>query len=256
MAVGFANSLGKPVVETVPAGGTSSSSFTAYAPVVAGASSTSALVSATTGFSTAGNVLTSTGASSAPTWQPAGAVSGGTVLLSTVTINNQATINLYNLFDATYDCYWIQFIGVQLGNNGNIPQMRFGTGSTPTIQSTSGDYLTAAVVGNSAVGSSSLALDVFGTLTAMNLTPAMLGTSSNTASSVTGNMYLYNAASSSLYTTVVYNFVNQTTGTLGTQMSSGNGMSTFTTAVTSIQLLTNSGLSNYISGKIKVYGLV
>jgi hypothetical protein len=54
---------------TVPYGGTEATSFTAYAPVIGGTTSTSALQSAATGMTTSGYVLTSTGSSSAPTWQ-------------------------------------------------------------------------------------------------------------------------------------------------------------------------------------------
>lgn len=56
---------------TVPFGGTSATSFTAFAPVCGGVAPTAALQSAATGISNVGYVLTSTGASSIPTWQQA-----------------------------------------------------------------------------------------------------------------------------------------------------------------------------------------
>ena len=58
-------------VITVPFGGTGASSFTAFAPVCGGVTTTSALQSAATGISNVGYVLTSTGTSSLPTWQQA-----------------------------------------------------------------------------------------------------------------------------------------------------------------------------------------
>lgn len=58
-------------VITVPFGGTGASSFTAFAPVCGGVSTTAALQSAATGISNVGYVLTSTGSSSLPTWQVA-----------------------------------------------------------------------------------------------------------------------------------------------------------------------------------------
>ena len=58
----------------VAQGGTGLASLTAYAPLTGGTTSTGALQQATTGMSTSGHVLTSTGASSLPTWQ---APSGG-----------------------------------------------------------------------------------------------------------------------------------------------------------------------------------
>lgn len=57
----------------VAQGGTAAGSFTAYAPITGGTTTTGALQSADTGISTVGNVLTSTGASSLPTWQVPGA---------------------------------------------------------------------------------------------------------------------------------------------------------------------------------------
>jgi hypothetical protein len=62
-----------PIPWPVQQGGTAASSFTAYAPVCGGTTTTGALQSASTGISTSGFVLTSTGSSSLPTFQ---AVSG------------------------------------------------------------------------------------------------------------------------------------------------------------------------------------
>lgn len=61
----------------VAGGGTGVTSFTAYAPIFGGTTTTGALQSSSTGQSTSGFVLTSTGASSLPTFQAAaGNVSG------------------------------------------------------------------------------------------------------------------------------------------------------------------------------------
>jgi hypothetical protein len=68
-------------------GGTGDASFTAYAPVVAGITSTGSFQSASSGMSNSGYVLTSTGATSVPTWQAAGG--GGS--LSIVTISDTET---------------------------------------------------------------------------------------------------------------------------------------------------------------------
>ncbi len=55
----------------VTGGGTGIQSTTAYAPIVGGTTTTGALQSASSGMSTVGYVLTSTGSSSVPTWQAA-----------------------------------------------------------------------------------------------------------------------------------------------------------------------------------------
>jgi len=63
----------------VPDGGTGVASTTAYAPVCGGTTTTGALQAASSGISNSGYVLTSTGASSLPTWQAAGGGGSGTV---------------------------------------------------------------------------------------------------------------------------------------------------------------------------------
>jgi len=65
----------------VAGGGTGDTSFTAYAPVCGGTTSTGALQSATTGFSTANFVLTSNGNAALPSWQNVSA-SGAITTLS------------------------------------------------------------------------------------------------------------------------------------------------------------------------------
>ena len=61
----------------VAGGGTGITSATSYAPICGGTTTTGALQSASTGISTVGFVLTSTGASSLPTWQASGGGGGG-----------------------------------------------------------------------------------------------------------------------------------------------------------------------------------
>lgn len=63
--------LGSEASVAVANGGTGDTSFTAYAPVCGGTSTTGALQSASTGISTSGYILTSTGGSSLPTFQAA-----------------------------------------------------------------------------------------------------------------------------------------------------------------------------------------
>jgi len=58
-------------------GGTGDASFTAYAPICGGTTTTGVLQSASTGISNSGYVLTSTGSTSLPTWQASGGGGGG-----------------------------------------------------------------------------------------------------------------------------------------------------------------------------------
>ncbi len=63
-------------------GGTGIATATAYAPICAGTTATGAFQVASTGQSNSGYVLTSTGASSLPTWQAAGGGGGGITTLA------------------------------------------------------------------------------------------------------------------------------------------------------------------------------
>lgn len=70
-----AGAAADPIYGTVvvPGGGTGVTTFTAYAPIMAGTTATGSLQQATTGFSTAGYVLTSNGAAALPSFQSAAA---------------------------------------------------------------------------------------------------------------------------------------------------------------------------------------
>lgn len=241
---------------TVPLGGTGlTTATTAYAPIISGTTATSSFQVASTGLSTAGSVLTSNGSSAVPSWKPAGAVSGGFVLLSTTNVSTQGTINLYNLFDSTYDSYWIQFVGLQINVNAEAAWLRFGTGATPTIKTGGSDYkyVTNEVT---SLGSSSQLIDG-GTADHIMLTPNISGTATDAAATMSGSLYVYNCASGSLFTTVIYDLVSQTSAGTYCLSARGTAASTFTTAVTSLQFTTNDfGVASYVAGKVKVYGIV
>jgi hypothetical protein len=83
----YAGPVAFPVIE----GGTGDSSFTAYAPVCGGTTTTGALQSAGTGIGSAGTVLTSNGASALPSWQSGGAGAFITVAMQTFTSSGTYT---------------------------------------------------------------------------------------------------------------------------------------------------------------------
>jgi len=81
-------------------GGTGDTTFTPNAPIIANTTSTGALTQATSGFSNSGYILTSTGSSSAPTWQAVsatGAVTNFTVDAATGTGTNPVVPNAGNI---------------------------------------------------------------------------------------------------------------------------------------------------------------
>jgi hypothetical protein len=74
----------------VPSGGTGDATFTAYAPVCGGTTSTGALQQATTGLSSSGFVLTSNGSSALPSWQASGS-SGAFTSINIQTFTSSGT---------------------------------------------------------------------------------------------------------------------------------------------------------------------
>jgi hypothetical protein len=82
---------------SVPGGGTGDTSFTAYAPVIGGTTATGALQSAASGISNSGYVLTSTGATSAPTWQPGTGLTGLTIQSGSYTLGTYQTVKFTGL---------------------------------------------------------------------------------------------------------------------------------------------------------------
>ena len=80
-------------------GGTGDASFTVFAPIVGGATSTGALQSASTGMSNSGWVLTSNGSSSVPTWQ---ASSAGNAVIYSPTTSQATAASGDDLFDVEY----------------------------------------------------------------------------------------------------------------------------------------------------------
>lgn len=92
----------------VKQGGTGDASVTAYAPICGGTTTTAALQSATTGLSTSGFVLTSTGSSSLPSFQS----SGGWNLLSYQAASNSTTLSFNSVITGTYTNYVLLFANV------------------------------------------------------------------------------------------------------------------------------------------------
>lgn len=112
---GTFSALANPL--TVPNGGTAASSFTAYA-VLCGGTTSTGTVQNVSGVGTAGQVLTSNGAGSLPTWQNLSAGSGHTKLFF------NTTIAVGTLSDST--SYYI--------GSGNATTVFTATGQAPPRQ--------------------------------------------------------------------------------------------------------------------------
>ena len=143
-----------PVVNlTVPVavanGGTGDISFTPYAPVVGGTSPTSALQSASTGQLNPGYVLTSTGSTSLPTWQPVSS-SGAVTSVNAgnnISITGTQTAPVVNVAGTTTNAVQIgnssgSLTSLALGTNGQV--LLGATGAAPAFAAltSTGDTLT------------------------------------------------------------------------------------------------------------------
>lgn len=115
MATNNAANFPKPI--DVPNGGTGASSFTTYAPVCGGTTSTGILQQAATGISTSGNVLTSNGASLLPSWK----AQGGPVKIVTLTASVSSSLTFTSShITSTYKLYMIEFTQIKTSAGGQI----------------------------------------------------------------------------------------------------------------------------------------
>lgn len=207
----------QPVVE----GGTGIQTATAFTPVCAGTTATGAFQSASTGFSTSGNVLTSTGASSLPTWQTPSAGGAGTIISTTTTSGSSATltgiasgtklvvVSLYSVFGTT-----VGELSLRLGDSGGIENTGYSVGgaarySTSSI-TTSFWVNNIILVNNASLLSPGISYQV-----TMALTDA-----STNAWSISGN------------------------GNKGSQLYTCNGQKALSSSLTQIQLSVSAGSLN------------
>lgn len=142
-------------------GGTGDSSFTAYAPVCGGTTTTAHLQSASTGMSNSGYILTSTGSASLPTWQAApvsgittidgdtGSVTGSTIKFdavsqagSSVSFSGSGTTMSLNVTDANTNT----IIGSTAGNSSISGINNTGLGYASLLNLSSGSSNTGVGV--------------------------------------------------------------------------------------------------------------
>lgn len=99
----------------VAGGGTGATSFSAYAPICGGTTSTNPLQSATTGFSTSGFVLTSNGSSALPSFQAPS--TGALVKLAASSASSSASISFNSTYITnTYNTYIVNIQGMTLSD--------------------------------------------------------------------------------------------------------------------------------------------
>jgi hypothetical protein len=134
------NAIDAPLPLTVPNGGTGrATGTTAYGTICAGTSATSAQQTVSPG--TSGQVLTSNGASSLPSYQALPGSTSALTWLGSVSASASATVSFPNLLTATYDNYIVIYENVICSATTQM-QAVVGTGATPTYQAT--NYVSGA----------------------------------------------------------------------------------------------------------------
>lgn len=229
-------------------GGTGTSSHTAYAVLCGGTTGTGA-VQSIAGLGTSGQVLTSNGAGALPTFQAAAGGGGGLEFLGSASAATSATVDLDNVFDGTYDSYLV--IGSLLRPSTDDVEVwvRVGTGATPTYQSTNYQWGTYFNYGGSAAGDTSTS-DSAIVLTGNSSVSGM----GSDASYISGfQFYVHQPANTSYYTQVT-GHLGWVTGAAAAASSRFNAWWQSTTAVTSAQILMESG--NTATLEVRVYGIV
>ena len=176
--------------------------------------------------------------------------SSGMVLISSTTISNDATVDLDNVFDSTYDCYMIVLSSIVTATDDVSLSMRVGTGATPTYVSSSTYSYTMHTLYNASYSTESSTAD-----TSMAITDA---TAAWRMGNATGECYggiikVFGPSNSSRYTVFDTDGTYMSTATGIAVTSKGGGAYKANTAVTSLRIFASSG--NITSGEIQVYGL-
>lgn len=230
----------------VDGGGTGLATATAYAVLCGGTTGTGAFQSIAS-VGTSGQVLTSNGAGALPTFQSNPSGAGAFVYLGSVTASASATVNFDNLLSATYDNYMVVFEGVQNATDTTWMKARFGTGGTPTYQTTNYagnchgfESTTNYYFANSGTG----AIDV----TYNNASYLALEA---TNQSLNGRSLITNAnASTYKALTTQHTYINSLNG--NTTEGGSGALWQSSTVITSIQYFMNGG--NVTAGTFKLYG--
>jgi len=198
-------------------------------------------VGSTPSYGTSGQVLTSSGTGSAPTWTTPSA--GALILLSTVTASSASTVDIESTFNSTYSTYLLTASDITVSTQTGVNMlMKLGgtyiTGSADyqqvinTISSNGGAYAT----------SSSASAD--------NLTIAgSLGSAADRSMNL--ELFIHNPSSTSRRK--LMNLLCSWSGGLGALIKADGVMSNSrTTALTGLRFYPDAGT---ISGTFRLYGL-
>ena len=189
------------------------------------------------GPGTDGQVLTSTGAGSPPAFEAI--AGGGYEFVSTTTASGAANYQATGLASG-YD-YKVTGYSVKVGTDGQMLRSVFGTGSTPTYQTTNYTYaIDGAYGGTEAAESHNNASNI-------PFTGSAPGNSTNEQGII--DITIYNPADTANYTHMLFQFLHVNT-TPDPMTYQGGGFWEDNTAVTALKIEPASGT---LSGEFKLY---
>jgi hypothetical protein len=225
-----------PLPQTVNAGGTGDSSFTAYSVIAGGTSSTGALQNVS-GVGTLGQVLTSNGASNLPTWQASAA--GNLVLIQSQNASSSSGLTFTTGISSTYNNYLLVFSDITLSGSIQLLTQLSTNGGSSYISS---GYAT----GQNIVEYNSTSFSN------TNFTSGLLLVDRNSTSTINGYAYLQNMTSGSNYVTSVGNLSLYDTNTPASYLAFTVGSyDTASTTVNALQVVPSSGT---FSGTVTLFG--
>lgn len=233
---------------TIPVsdGGTGVASFTAFAVVCGGTTSTGALQSIAS-VGTSGQVLTSNGAGALPTFQSNPAGAGALAFIASVTASASATVDFSNNLSSTYDHYMITIEGMLPATDAVSFAARVGTGGTPTYQTTNyvGQVLNSVTTFANGIASGTDRIDLLNGSASYKMSNTALIT-------CCGQLLISNVNDSTNYKNV-QGQLGYSSKNPGWAVSCPGGQWQGATVLTSIRFLMSSG--NVASGVFKLYGI-
>ena len=196
-------------------------------------------VGSTPGYGTSGQVLTSAGTGSAPTWTTPSAAPA-LIFISSVVASSSATVIIP--FAGTYDNYLIVMTNVVPANGGSQFYAFMEVGGT---------YRTSGYLGYSFRGITNNATPA-GEIFSTNI---RIGTSLSNAAAgaLSGTIEIYNPAGSGAYKNMTFKTIAGTSASQG-YFSNGGAFNTLSTAsLTNLKFEMDSG--NITSGTFRLYGI-
>jgi len=243
-SISAGTSSGTALVSTGDTSGALQLQVNGTTPSVTLAANGSIGVGSTPGYGTNGQVLTSSGTGSAPTWVTPS--SGAMVFLSSVTASASATVDVETTFSSTYSVYELVVSGMVPANDGEglYVYMKIG-----------GSYITTSSYMYHRTGSLSTSNSYVGANSGVADNAIIFANNVQNGASVPMNfkIRIYNPSSTALQKAITWEGYYQNTTTPAVTMSFGAGSNSGTDALTGIRFAM--GVGNITSGTFRLYGI-